>query len=140
MGILKLEKVFPSEKFLVDHISKELLLFLKNNLPHFSSDDDYDFRLILHELLYNAVIHGNNNDINKKVCVLIEILEQGLVSISVSDEGDGFDYIDLISSYSLNNLDEHGRGIRLVKGLSDEISFNMNGSLIKIYKKVAHYG
>ncbi len=142
MVILKLEKFFPSEQFLVDNISKELLLFLQDNIPCFSSDDSYDFKLIFHELLYNAIIHGNQNDTQKNVFVFIEILEQHLVYISVTDEGNGFDYMDLIASFNHDSdfSSEHGRGIRIVKGLTDEISFNMSGNGVKIYKKVANHG
>jgi len=56
-----------------------------------SEDDESQFRLILEEALVNAIQHGNNYDTSLKVQTKITI-ENNLLTITVTDQGQGFDY------------------------------------------------
>jgi serine/threonine-protein kinase RsbW len=50
------------------------------------------------------------------------------------DEGKGFDYHNLPDPTAPENiLKENGRGIFLMKNLSDEIEFNDSGNEVTIY-------
>ena len=84
------------------------------------------------EAVTNAIIHGNKSDPNK----IVEIesnFNDNILTISVSDEGDGFDFTNLPDPTSVENIEKiNGRGIFLIKNLSDKIDFSKNGSCITI--------
>lgn len=88
------------------------------------------FKICIFEALTNAIIHGNKNDVTKKVILFYKITLVS-ASISVIDEGEGFDYNNIPDPLSPENqLKDHGRGIFLMKQYFDEISFNSKGNRI----------
>ena len=52
---------------------------------------EVDIEIAVREALTNAVVHGNHEDPNKRVFVTSRCSEDGEVSITVCDEGQGFD-------------------------------------------------
>lgn len=137
MGNAKFTKTFTSEVYVVGSVIQELMGFLSKKLPSISKEDNSDLRLIYSELLVNAVIHGNNKDINKHVTLSVEILPSNVVVSSIEDEGKGFDYNNLLNETSSEDIfSESGRGIKLVSCLADKLCFNSVGNKIKFYKRV----
>lgn len=137
----KFTKTFTSEVYIVSSVIQELMGFLSKKIPSISKEDHYDLRLIYSELLFNAVIHGNNKDANKHVTLLVEILPSNVVVSSIEDEGKGFDYNNLLKeceeeTSGENIFNESGRGIKLVSCLTDKLCFNSIGNQIKFYKRV----
>lgn len=132
---------FKSDIYKVNDIVNVSLNFLKDSYPKLNEDNLMEFKLIFCELLFNAVIHGNNQDIAKKVSLSI-MTRENFVNSVVSDEGIGFDYKKTIRDEIVeeNMFLETGRGIRLVKSLVDTLDFDMNGSTIKFCKKVEFDG
>ena len=49
----------------------DCLDFIKENFENVSYEELQDIKLVLCELLYNAVIHGNNKDENKTIKILV---------------------------------------------------------------------
>jgi len=86
--------------------------------------------LSLSEAINNAIIHGNKMMKNKKVTVKY-IIKKDLIEIQVYDEGLGFDYKNIPDPTLRENLEkETGRGIYIIKNLTDSLEFDNNGSLI----------
>lgn len=83
----------------------------------------FDVKLILNELVANGAIHGNQYDRDKLVNISIDI-NKDLIRIEVTDEGRGFD-CDL-DFYDPTKLKCSGRGLVIVKGLSDEFYVQKN--------------
>lgn len=84
------------------------------------------------EAVNNAIIHGNGNNEHKKVKVVVETGEDRVVFI-VMDEGSGFDFNNLPDPTAPENIEKpDGRGIFLMKNLSDEVDFDLNGSKVSI--------
>lgn len=82
------------------------------------------------EAVSNAIIHGNRSDATRLVTVSCthDDRQQQLV-LRVSDEGNGFDYNNLPDPTAPENIEKpYGRGIFLIRNLSDELRFNRNGS------------
>ena len=76
--------------------------------------------LAVHEIMTNAIIHGNHRDIHKKVVVTISRTAPEL-RIIISDQGDGFDpdrLPDPLSPEAL--LESSGRGVYLARAFMDE--------------------
>ncbi|NLN15323.1 MAG: ATP-binding protein [Tissierellia bacterium] len=87
------------------------------------SDTMFDIRLIINELVINGVFHGNECQDTKCIKLNLEINDKEII-IQVEDEGDGIDYD--FSKYDPYDLKCSGRGLILVKGLSDELIVNQN--------------
>ena len=125
----------------VKSIIFKTLEFVRTSFKTIDETDLYDLRLIFSELLCNAVLHGNKNDMCKYVSLTIELSEDAVTS-TISDEGTGFDYMTLLAEArsEQNLLKENGRGILLVHSLTDSITFNGCGNEIKFNKKVNRNG
>ena len=88
--------------------------------------------IALTEAVNNAIHHGNLLDPEKITTVQCKQNNQKLTFL-VKDEGVGFDYENLPDPTDPENIEKpDGRGIYLMKHLSDELSFENNGSCIEI--------
>ena len=103
------------------------------------NEDHYGNILIaVTEAVNNAIIHGNGNNEDKKVKVDVETGEDRVVFI-VADEGSGFDFNNLPDPTAPENIEKpDGRGIFLMKNLSDEVNFDLNGSKVSITFAAEH--
>jgi serine/threonine-protein kinase RsbW len=136
-----MDLIFKSELTRVSRATADIMSFIDERLPSLSSEERGDLRLIFHELLCNAVVHGNEGDADKSVSASVEI-RGGYVAAEVSDEGCGFDYIQLLSSQECEDdiFNERGRGIRLVRWMTDTLYFIPPGNRIKFSKRVSAHG
>lgn len=90
----------------------------------------------LNEALANAVIHGNGENSCKRIYVTCRCYMDGEVSITVRDEGRGFESNRVADPTSTENLLlTHGRGIYLMKALMDEVCFEEGGAVVRMRKK-----
>jgi serine/threonine-protein kinase RsbW len=115
----------------VDQLMKFVLYFRR------ADGSEVDIEMAVREALANAVIHGNGNDDDpcKSVYVTCRCYMDGEVSITVRDQGRGFDSNALLDPTLLENLlFTHGRGIYLMKTLMDEVSFEEGGSVVQMRK------
>lgn len=101
------------------------------------NQDTYGNILIsLTEAVNNAITHGNRNDESKKVQVLFRH-RTGDIAFRVSDEGKGFDYQNLPDPTAPENLTKiGGRGVFLMKQLSDDMRFYDNGRTVEMHFKL----
>lgn len=85
------------------------------------------------EAVNNAIIHGNKNKDNAKIYLKTSESDSSFCFI-IEDEGNGFDFSNLPDPTAPENLEkENGRGIFLMKNLSDEIVFENYGKRVLIY-------
>lgn len=123
-----------SELRMVKKVIKEIVSYLESEFSCISCDDIFELRLVFSELINNAVIHGNKNDFSKEVRIVIEF-EEGYVSSTIRDEGNGFNYFDVLERKNLFDFHgESGRGLQLVKSLSDDLEFNELGNEVRFKK------
>lgn len=79
------------------------------------------------EAVNNAIYHGNKGDANKNITIGVYSHEKD-IQFSVSDEGVGFDFLNLPDPTDPLNIDKlNGRGVFLMKNLADKVEFNNNG-------------
>jgi serine/threonine-protein kinase RsbW len=103
--------------------------FIDNVKEKFNVDDDLygNIMVAITESVNNAMKHGNKLDKTKNVILSATCDENALV-IRVEDQGDGFDYDNLPDPTAPENLDKvGGRGVFLMKHLSDEVRFENEG-------------
>lgn len=75
------------------------------------------------EAVTNCIIHGNKRDHNKNVKIEIEANREKIKFI-ITDEGNGFDINSIPDPTKSENIENpHGRGIFLMKKLTDEFEY-----------------
>lgn len=113
----------PEVESLIDNVCEDLSL----------NEDYYGNILIaVTEAVNNAIIHGNSSEVNKLVKIYVEQKNNAVV-FSIQDEGLGFDFENLPDPTAPENLEKpDGRGIFLMKNLSDDVAFDSNGSKVSI--------
>ena len=85
------------------------------------------------EAVTNAIIHGNNSNDSKMVIVSVDTPKKNSLVFTIEDEGFGFTPEDVPDPTSPENIEKpHGRGIFLMKHLSDNVKFNNNGSSVSV--------
>jgi serine/threonine-protein kinase RsbW len=104
---------------------------------HQISDDTFaNMMTCLNEIAINAIVHGNKLDPSKKVIVNVEI-DSRRATWTVTDEGDGFDYVHLADPTAPENLEKlTGRGVFIVKHLADQCVFNAKGNEVELLFKL----
>jgi serine/threonine-protein kinase RsbW len=85
------------------------------------------------EAVNNAISHGNEQDSTRSIDVMVGNSTESFC-FKIKDQGLGFDYDNLPDPTAPENiLKENGRGIFLMRNLSDEVSFNETGNEVIIY-------
>lgn len=81
----------------------------------------------------NAIIHGNQMKAELQITVSVRKNEEW-VCFSIKDQGIGFDPEAVPDPTEPENiLKENGRGIFLMKNLSDDLTFEENGTRVNIF-------
>lgn len=84
------------------------------------------------EAVNNAILYGNKLDISKHVRFIVERKDDRLF-VTIKDEGQGFDFNNIPNPTLPGNIEKAaGRGLFLMKTLSDEIIFEDNGSKVTL--------
>lgn len=84
------------------------------------------------EAVNNAIVSGNKCSADKEVCVEAW-KDDGHFYVSVEDEGEGFDYTYIPDPTLPDNLvKDAGRGLYVMKTLSDELCFEKNGAKVTL--------
>ena len=127
-------------------------------------EDLHDVKICLYEALSNAFEHGNleisgaekvalleqsqqiwkdfliermkqPKYVDRKIMVSLLITED-VLEVAIKDEGQGFDYQERTKDIDPEELfKSSGRGLLLIQSLMDELSFEENGSVIKMTKR-----
>ena len=118
-----------SEMKLVDRIANSLADFAASQ----GGGSYSDMKLVIRELLINAIEHGNKNDPGKSVSCRIEKIASNRFKVLVSDEGEGFDHASLEMGMPGVRDSERKRGLPLVNTLSDELIFNEKGNAVTVF-------
>jgi serine/threonine-protein kinase RsbW len=108
--------------------------FIDNAREKFQLDDDIygNIMIAVTEAVNNAIKHGSKSDKNKNVLLSLS-LEETTIKFRVEDQGEGFNFNNLPDPTSPENLEKPGgRGIFLMKHLSDEVDFKDGGRVVEL--------
>ena len=96
--------------------------------------------LAVHEIMTNAIVHGNRSDLQKKVMLTISRTAPEL-RIVISDQGDGFDPDRLPDPLSPGAfLESSGRGVFLARAFMDEFHVQRSrakGTTVTMVKRLS---
>lgn len=118
----------------------ELVQVIAEHLcEHAGLDDDASHwvGMAVREGVANAIKHGNKLDTGKKVNATFDLQENGL-KVEISDEGKGFDPVNVSDPLSpLNLMKTSGRGIFYMRTFMDSVDyiFEPEGGTRLIMKK-----
>jgi serine/threonine-protein kinase RsbW len=91
--------------------------------------------IALTEAVNNAIYHGNKQDPDKKVILKYQADEDEFRFV-IEDEGPGFDFENVPDPTSPENIEKpNGRGVFLMRHLSDEIAFEDDGRIVEMQFK-----
>jgi serine/threonine-protein kinase RsbW len=108
--------------------------FIDNAKEKFMLDDDIygNIMIAVTEAVNNAIKHGNKNNKSKNVTLSLT-LDEGMIKFVIKDEGVGFNFQNLPDPTSPENIEKPGgRGIFLMKHLSDEVAFLEDGRIVTL--------
>jgi serine/threonine-protein kinase RsbW len=126
----------PTEVKAISPLVDRLMRLIEGS--HCITGEEHAVELALREALSNAVVHGNRLDAHKLVHVRCRCKVGEGISLTVSDQGQGFDPRTVPDSVTVENLEaDHGRGIHLMKLLMDEVSFQRGGTEVHLCKRLA---
>jgi serine/threonine-protein kinase RsbW len=96
---------------------------------------EFDVELAIREALGNAVLHGNQENADKKVHIRCRCESGNEISIVVTDEGKGFDFVKILGNgLTSDPADSHGHGIQLMRAYMDDVHFEKGGSEVHMRK------
>jgi len=125
-----LESSFDEVEHLEDYVNE------LQNWADFNDEDYARIMLTLSEAVTNAIVHGNKENPEKRVTIRSELTD-GTLSISVKDEGAGFDPSNIPDPLKEENLlNIGGRGVYLIKQYADDLQFNENGTKLEMLFKL----
>lgn len=108
--------------------------FIDNAREKFHLDDDIygNIMIAVTEAVNNAIKHGNKGDSSKNVLLTLALNDK-LIKFKIEDEGNGFDYDNLPDPTAPENIEKPGgRGVFLMKHLSDEVDFKEGGRIVEL--------
>ena len=95
---------------------------------------EIDIMLSLQEGMANAILHGCHGDAGKLVRCTVEI-SPAAIEFIIRDPGEGFDTVNPTDmTDDGTNLTQHGRGIHLMRGLMDEVTYRNRGTELHLKK------
>jgi len=126
----RLEKEEGTKTFLRIYSDLENLHSLHEKLRKITAEFPYQDILLtcLHELVVNAMEHGNRFDPNKQITIELLVTTEYVLA-DIEDEGAGFDWYQKIDEpMDIENCEERGRGISMVQLLGGYLCYNHDGT------------
>jgi serine/threonine-protein kinase RsbW len=90
---------------------------------HISEEKFGNILLAVSEAVDNAIAHGNKNNPDKNVQLSYQSSSKE-ITFAVTDQGQGFDIAGITDPTKPENPENAGRGILIMKMLSDKLEFN----------------
>jgi len=135
-SLLEIDAWIASEISAISPLVEQLMRLVEGS--HCVTGEESAVKLALREALNNAVVHGNRLDVHKLVHVCCRCKVGQGISLTVSDQGQGFDARTVPDSVAVEDLlAEHGRGIHIMRLAMDEVWFEQRGTEVHMRKRLA---
>ena len=126
-SVLEIDSWMPSKIQAISPLVDRLMRLIEGSqcVP----GEEFDVELALREALENAVVHGNQENPERKVRIRCRCQPGNEISIVVTDQGKGFDFETIARDGIRSDPDsEHGRGLQLMQAYMDDVHFEQGGS------------
>ena len=116
------KRVVASDPDLLPEL-EEYIINIAND-SNLNKDKINNLALSFSEAISNSMLHGNKLDKNKTVTITVTV-DENMLSISLKDEGKGFDIKSVPDPTQPENiLKDSGRGIHIMKNFLDDLKYN----------------
>lgn len=136
---VELHQALVSRATAISPFVEQLMRFIQLLMGRFgiTKNTQDEIEIAIREALANAVIHGNHENAEKHVDVICRCSMDGEVLIIVRDEGEGFERGAVPDPTEPERLLlSSGRGLHLMRALMDAVSFEENGTVVRMRKLV----
>jgi anti-sigma regulatory factor (Ser/Thr protein kinase) len=93
--------------------------------------DIFAVRIIFHEAMMNAVIHGSGEDPSLTVLVRARLTDQGL-NLTIRDQGPGFPWRE--THGDIDAAVDSGRGLPLMSIYASQVEYNDAGNQVTLFR------
>jgi serine/threonine-protein kinase RsbW len=132
-SVLEIDSWMPSKIQAISPTVDRLMRLIEGS--QCISGNEFDVELALREALGNAVVHGNQEDPEKKVHIRCRCGPGKGISIIVTDQGKGFDFGKVLANgLASEPTAAHGHGIQLIEAYMDDVHFARGGSEVHMCK------
>ncbi|MCL2059955.1 MAG: ATP-binding protein [Oscillospiraceae bacterium] len=121
----------------------DTLAYFDRSYNQMDEDTRLELKIVLNELLINAVKHGSKSGDSSYVKVIAGMVAEDCALLIVEDDGDGYDTAFLNKpresapySGNLDDIEETGRGIFIVRSLCEDFMVNEKGNKVVINKRL----
>ncbi len=137
--------MIPSDVGFIGETAELILSWLGSVCGSLDENTAFELKVIINELLSNAIIHGNKEQAGKNVKISVGAHQGTCVFLIVEDEGEGYNYTEFLTEMrrclsedaDLDCFKETGRGILIAANLCDKMKFNRKGNKVVILKNLA---
>jgi len=133
---------FRAEIVNLKSVIDEALAYYDGAFSPMDDDTRLELKVVLNELLINAIKHGSKAGIVCYVKIVAGMVSEDCALLIVEDDGDGYDTAafknraGFPSGSKLDDIEETGRGIYLVKSLCEDFMVNEKGNKVVINKRL----
>ena len=132
-SVLEIDSRMPSKIQAISPLVDRLMRLIEG--AQCIPGNEFDVELALREALGNAVVHGNQEDPEKKVHIRCRCGPGKGISIIVTDQGKGFDFGRVLANgVTADPAAARGRGIPLIAAYMDDVYFARGGSEVHMSK------
>lgn len=130
-------KTIPADITQICPLVKEVINYFIYNGYNIKEDNVFNVKVILNELLANAIVHGSCGDVAKEVEIEVRPVNSESAMVKIRDHGTGFKHACVINKEENDcnsdeeNMKECGRGLLIVLNLCESIVFNEEGNEIQ---------
>lgn len=114
--------------------------FIEKTIEQFKLSEELKGKITLSiiEAVNNSILYGNKQNPQKSV-KLYAVRGRRKVIFTIEDEGEGFDYNNIPDPTTPLNLEQAtGRGLYLMKHLTDVLLFDKNGAKVIMIFSLIH--
>jgi serine/threonine-protein kinase RsbW len=126
------EIIIPSDPVRARQVQEDVEQALKAN--EYEEKEVFGIKLALEEAMVNAIKHGNQLDLNKRVHIKYHV-SRDRFEIHIKDEGPGFNPEEVPDPMAPENLErECGRGLLLMRHYMTEVEYHPPGNAVSMVR------
>lgn len=123
-----------------------VVCYLQDLCGELKEDTLYEVKVILNELVVNAIKHGNKFNSCKYVTITTKFTKNKYAIFIIEDEGEGYNCRCMTEGlkkvkrtdelHELCSMKENGRGLWIVQNLCESLYFNNKGNKVVVRKQL----